>query len=328
MTRLSAALPCRRSRTALLSTAAALVLIFAAAPATWAATVESDGQTVKFTAAPGEVNDVTGNASPEFGFLEFSDAGAPLTAGPGCTDLGDVVRCDGVDAQVRVFDGADRVRLEHFGLLTTIWGGDGDDDIHGGSGAGSTTVHGEAGDDVLSTSNNGGDAIVTGGVGDDQMTIGEATGGYFAGGKGDDHIVYLSIIETFFARGARQAATQPIIDGGSGDDLIEASLLDPEAIDGGQGDDTLRYSGFGRIDLQVSDLETVILVSDSHEVFGSRHGDRIVSLAGPETISALGGRDSIDVRNGTVDTVDCGRGFDVVQADPDDSIAPNCELVL
>ena len=74
MTRLLAALTRRLSRTTLLATAAAFALISAAAPAAWAATVESDGQTVKFTAAPGEVNDVTGNVSPEFGFLEFSDA--------------------------------------------------------------------------------------------------------------------------------------------------------------------------------------------------------------------------------------------------------------
>jgi Ca2+-binding RTX toxin-like protein len=230
-----------------------------------------------------------------------------------------------------VLDGADRVRLEHFGSPSTIWGGDGDDDIHGGSGAGSTTVHGEGGDDVLSTSNNGGDAIVTGGSGDDEITIGEATGGYFSGGKGDDHIVYRSLAGFLSALRATagEPGAQPIIDGGGGDDLIEADLLDPRAIDGGPGDDTLRYNGDGTIDAAVSDLETVILVSGSHEVFGSHRGEAIISLGGPETIMARGGRDVIDVENGTAeDTVDCGRGFDIVRADPGDSIAPNCELVL
>jgi hypothetical protein len=328
--------PYRRSSrvgrlTALLATGAVLALPLAAAPATsLAASVQVEGGVIKFTAASGELNRVSGNPAPEFGFLDFRDDGAPLSAGPGCEDLGDVVRCEGFDAEVRVLDGADRVRLEHFGTLTTIWGGEGSDVIHGGSGAGSTTIHGEAGADILSTSNNGADAVVTGGTGDDALTIGEATGGHFAGGNGDDHIRYIPLAESASALTATalQSATEPIIDGGNGDDLIEAGLLPTDEIDGGRGADTLRYFGGGTIDAEASHLETVISLG-GHVIFGTRRADRLISLGGSDTIFALGGDDLIDVRNGVPDDiVDCGAGHDEVRADPGDSIASNCELQL
>jgi hypothetical protein len=39
------------------------------------------------------------------------------------------------------------------------------------------------------------------------------------------------------------------------------------------------------------------------------------------------GADVIDLRDGQVDTVDCGRGRDRVLADPADDLAGNCEQV-
>ena len=85
------------------------------------------------------------------------------------------------------------------------------------------------------------------------------------------------------------------VDGGAGDDLIE----------GGFGDDTL-VGGPGR--------DTV-------------NGDR-KSRCNEYHCDYLGlGNDTIDVRDGAIDSVTCGVGTDRVIADADDVVAADCESV-
>ena len=62
--------------------------------------------------------------------------------------------------------------------------------------------------------------------------------------------------------------------------------------------------------------------------FGTGGADRIHGTPRRDTIYALEGNDTIDVRRGGRDFVDCGRGRDVVRADRRDVIAGDCERRL
>jgi hypothetical protein len=55
--------------------------------------------------------------------------------------------------------------------------------------------------------------------------------------------------------------------------------------------------------------------------------DTIIGSVAPDTISARGGNDFVQVAFGGKDHVDCGPGRDVVTADADDIVAANCETV-
>ena len=59
--------------------------------------------------------------------------------------------------------------------------------------------------------------------------------------------------------------------------------------------------------------------------FGTGASDRIRGASRPDKIYALEGNDSIDVRGGGRDFVDCAPGRDVVRADRRDVVARNCE---
>src|SRR4051812_5219397 len=66
------------------ATALTSLLLFAlAAPAAHAATATVEAGALRITAAPGEYNAIGIAAAP--GGLSVTDAGAPLTLGPGCT---------------------------------------------------------------------------------------------------------------------------------------------------------------------------------------------------------------------------------------------------
>ncbi|MEU9720394.1 hypothetical protein [Streptomyces sp. NPDC047976] len=55
---------------------------------------------------------------------------------------------------------------------------------------------------------------------------------------------------------------------------------------------------------------------------------RVNAGDGFDDLATGAGADSIIVRDGTFDSVDCGLGFDSVIADPLDSLSGNCERVL
>ena len=61
---------------------------------------------------------------------------------------------------------------------------------------------------------------------------------------------------------------------------------------------------------------------------GTPHSDRIVGSALPDEIYAGAGNDTIDVRGGGSDTVECGPGHDTVYADPSDHIAHNRKRII
>lgn len=122
------------------------------------------------------------------------------------------------------------------------------------------------------------------------------------------------------------------ISGGSADDAIDGDRGD-DGIDGGEGADALK--GRGQDDLLRGD-------SGADRVGGGPGDDRLEGGIGADRITGQGGADLLaggrgddvldsrfySVRIGPeIDTVDCGPGIDVVTADPDDVISPNCEKV-
>jgi len=109
-------------------------------------------------------------------------------------------------------------------------------------------------------------------------------------------------------------ATGPsTIQGRGGND--ELSGLDQnETIDGGAGSDRIT-GGFGN--------DTLTGGPGADTIFGDDTG----SYCSIYSCQLPFGNDTIDVRDGEVDSVDCGVGADKVVADAGDAVAPNCEQV-
>jgi hypothetical protein len=109
-------------------------------------------------------------------------------------------------------------------------------------------------------------------------------------------------------------ATGPstIVGKGGNDEL--GGLDQDETIDGGAGNDRIT-GGFGN--------DTLTGGPGADTVFGDDTG----SYCGIYSCQLPFGNDTIDVRDGEADNVDCGVGTDKVVADAVDTIAPNCEQV-
>ena len=94
---------------------------------------------LRVVAAPGEANQLTAAANPDDPSVTVTDAGAPLTAGPGCT-LGATgsARCAGTTPltgiEIDAGDLDDSVSVAAV-LPARILGGDGNDSLIGGGGA-------------------------------------------------------------------------------------------------------------------------------------------------------------------------------------------------
>src|SRR5919199_3686943 len=157
----------------------AAALVLAAPAAAHAATASVSGGVLSFVAADNEVNDLA--LSVGGGSYTLADAGAPLTAGAGCSQSGaNAVTCSttGVTSvSIDVRDRADHVLL---GAAATVSGGAGDDVLTGSSaidtlsgGADDDTLDGGAGNDTLNGDN--GDDSLLGGLGNDVMNGGTGT---------------------------------------------------------------------------------------------------------------------------------------------------------
>jgi hypothetical protein len=98
------------------------------------------------------------------------------------------------------------------------------------------------------------------------------------------------------------------ITGTAGADVI-ATLRGPDSVQAGAGRD---LACGGERDQRIS---------------GGRGGDLLIPGPDRDHVSANRGNDSISLRDGHRDTVNCGGGRDVVRADPVDEVARNCERV-
>ncbi len=342
------------------------VVILTAASSAGAATISrgSDGALV-VTAAPGEQNRVAVGASTDDtdGVIAISDR-IPLTvATDGCGEADYLVNCQVGPAGVRVDlgDGNDSFSVT-FDLPTTtaveVHGGSGNDSLTGGDerdvldgGDGSDTVDGSGGSDVV-LGGAGDDTVmgdhfedpspdvVDGGPGTDtfqedwtsrftdvhpdvSLTLG---GGADDGrpGEGDD---VQGVERVIVNEGGTLTGTDApehleafqttrsvrITGGGGNDELIGSGGAD--SIDGGSGDDFID-AGFGD--------DTIVPGPGRDIVYADRQGGD----CGPVWCTLPYGNDTVDLRDGEPDSVDCGAGQDVVYADPVDTVAPNCETVI
>jgi hypothetical protein len=101
--------------------------------------------------------------------------------------------------------------------------------------------------------------------------------------------------------------------GRGGDDRISGFDLD-DTIDGGAGDDTIE-GGYGH--------DTIVGGPGRDTINGDITGTGCHWIQ----CRSMYGNDHIDARDGEIDTVTCGIGDDVVEADANDNISPDCETV-
>jgi hypothetical protein len=285
-----------------------LATAFAIAPAAHAATVSSvsDPATITYLARSGEANDLTVGFT---GGTVFTDAGAAVTAGPGCTATAGGAVCpanpDLIDVLLRNRD--DRASILGYPQVENIHvsGGAGDDEATAVAVI-DVTLEGDSGDDVLEA-----EADVTatadGGSGEDTLTVFPflATG-HAIGGSGSDRL-------SFKAAGPGPSLAD--LEGGSGADLLVAQPAGApgSTLDGGSGSDVIA--------IDAGDPRG----GSGFTVIGGTGADTIEGGPLADTIDAGPGRDVIDVRDGGADTVMCGSGPDVVLHDAADTIAADCE---
>lgn len=242
------------------------------------------------------------------------------------------------------------------GQATTLDGGPGDDRLAGGPGtdtllggegadtldgkAGGDRLHGDGGDDLLSGDGNTGTFadVVDGGAGTDTIesdwsdglartapvTV-TLAGGADDGrpGEGDDvHAVEsitthqaTTLVGTDAAEHleAFQTLSPTTLTGNGGDDMLKGAG-GADTLSGGAGADTLD-AGFGD--------DTIVGGPGRDTISGDlRGGD-----CGPLWCTLPYGNDTIDARDGEVDSISCGVGTDRVTADASDVVAPDCETV-
>jgi Ca2+-binding RTX toxin-like protein len=318
-----------------------------------AATIAVTDGTAVFRAAPREANHLSIGIRPfdpctGVGVVSLcvSDAGAPLTVGAGCEQLGPNLAACPEDIQdprtgrpVLVFggDGDDAVFEESEIREVTLRGGTGADRLQSGSGSGkSPSLYGGQGDDTLYVDNNGGgNPLMRGGPGDDELCSCENGGGLLYGGGGEDRLLMAS---------NGTSALMLSLDGGPGSDTYvpqPRTLVGLAGVAPGPGADVLDASGLrsgSSIDLRSCHgcVEWVTGSPGDDEItgyagrqalLGGEGLDVIRGLRGPDLLAGQDGDDTIYSRDDSVDTVGCGAGVDTVLADASDVVASNCETV-
>jgi Ca2+-binding RTX toxin-like protein len=280
----------------------ALALLLAAPATADAATVTAAGDppAIEFQAAPGEANsvDIQEVIVPERA-IAVSDAGAPVISDGSCAE-GPPLLCPIVPVVARLGDRDDRASVITVSDTATVYGDDGDDDILSSGFAG--YAYGGAGDDRIRV-NSGTEAIGYGGAGNDTIHTGSASNASAFGESGNDVLI-------------QDTAVRVLLDGGSGNDVLVGlpNAFGPAEAHGGTGNDVLAVAstgGSGRV--------------ARWTLTGDTGSDVIAGGLGADTIDGGAGGDILYAAGGGADTVSCGSGFDIVFADPDDTVADDCE---
>ena len=340
-----------RAGVAAAAIAAAVVLPNAAS----AATVSEANGVVTYQAAPGEVNQVSPFVDGGFVKVRENNSATPLAAGAGCRIVADhIAQCDGSGTRVLVNLG-DR-NDTYFGtgagfVPATVNGGDGDDLLIDGDGAGRREIYsGSNGNDTvtyalekrpvsLSLDNAGndgeageGDFIasdvenLTGSPQSDQL-IGDGADNHLRGEGGNDRLSGLGGADTFDE--GPTASGADTISGGSGTDRVRYDertaagvrvTLDGAADDGqaGEGDnvqpDVENISGTRFAD-------TLVGSELANSILGLGGNDAINPLAGSDRVFGGDGDDRINVRDGVRDFARGAAGNDTITRDTvDDAI--------
>ena len=103
------------------------------------------------------------------------------------------------------------------------------------------------------------------------------------------------------------------MNGGGGDDRLRSGD-GADHLDGGAGNDNVD-GGFG---------DDVLVGGPGRDTIS---GDLAGGDCGPLWCKYPYGNDTIQARDGEVDSITCGAGTDSVSADPQDVVAPDCETV-
>jgi Ca2+-binding RTX toxin-like protein len=261
-----------------------------------ASTVSADPSTGLLTFTSGNqasAASIVNGSSP--GPMRFADALQTLNAGTGCT-AGTPVTCPAANLSVLFGNGNDS--FDGFSFR--------DIDITAG-----------AGDDTVNAS--GSRTQVWGGNGGDTLTVGSNGTARAWGDAGHDHLLGNNIkTELFGGDGVDLVVgntTNDLLEGGNQDDQLFSSRSVAGTANGGPGDDVI---------VTLANLPAFLGTFTSNGGTGADviKGGRFVDVANGE-----GGADIIDVTGDPAnhDTVTCGSGYDTVYADPNDSVAADCE---
>jgi Ca2+-binding RTX toxin-like protein len=190
---------------------------------------------------------------------------------------------------------------------------------------GNDTIFGNAGNDIIDAGPgddgiDGGDGFDLIDAGDGNDTIAPGSGAdEVIGGDGTDRVSYEATAGPVLVN----LATQTVV--GSGGD----KLYSIERATGSSGDDTLTGDAGANL-LDGSLGGDVINGGAGADTLNGGDGADTLRNPGPtnagDTIAGGDGNDVIEVRNGVVDTVDCGAGSDEVTADAND-VLTNCETI-
>ncbi len=265
-------------------------------------------------------------------------AGAPMSIAGGAGD--DDLRAS-LDGQPTALDGGPgNDKLEGGPGADALTGGDGNDQLDGRDGA--DRLDGGAGDDVLSGDGNLDPApdVIDGGPGYDTINADWEPSSYsgpptplsvtLGGGADDgrpgegDDVRNVERVSTY--------GPSTLVGSDAAEYLEVVQVSSPSTISGGGGNDTLRASdGSDRLDGGPGDDDIDAGFGDDTIVGGpgrdSIAGDRRGGDCGPLWCKLPFGNDTIDARDGEVDSVTCGLGEDTVLADAIDVVASDCEHV-
>jgi hypothetical protein len=234
----------------------------------------------------------------------------------------------------------------------TIDGRAGDDIITAG---GAATVDGGPGNDIISTRDGAVLATLRGGEGDDRLSDAAVADG----GAGNDEISRALTADGGAGNDTIYGAQNGI--GGLGDDFLSSSAVaGPSTLDGGLGDDRISSGGGGSVahggpgndrlyeGSGVGDNLTAVLYGDEGDdhlegqyggatLDGGVGNDELVNVytASPNagwtwpgnTFLGGPGADTVRVKDGVADRVDCGADADTVAHDAIDTVT-NCETDL
>jgi hypothetical protein len=317
-----------------------LVLCCALAPAAQAATVNVSGETLVFTAAPGEANRLSissGVCGATSGFPCFivSDSGA-ASFGGNCQPAGPTtVNCPstGVTSYSADLGDSDDVATLAIATPGTLAGGLGNDRLDGGTGADQLTggdgtdwaeydrvpagqsvtasIDGTANDGRAGEGDNVGSDVeaVLGGAGPDSLSGGAAPD-TLQGGDGNDTLSGNGGNDTLLGDGGSDT-----LQGGDGED----------SLDGGAGGDSLG-GGAGTDTGDWSQRTLALNISIDGVANDGEAGEADNVGTDVENLVAGAGDDTLDARDGTDASVACGAGTDVATVDSGETVT-DCETV-
>ncbi|MFL5886505.1 MAG: calcium-binding protein [Thermoleophilaceae bacterium] len=255
-----------------------------------------------YTAAPGEVNNLS-VSYPNGVYTLYDPGAATMTAGAGCAPAGThKVSCGQLFSLhgISVDLGDQNDVFDSRALVFT-----------------GVTVHGGAGNDTLSTG--GGADYLDGGPGNDTLDAGWGND-TLDGGVGADVLKGSTGFDTV-TYGDRVAPVAASIDGQANDgESGEADNIatDIESVVGGSADDTISGSAGNDTLVGGAGNDTLTGVGGNDTLDGGTGSDRLDGGAGADTLKA---------KDGEVDNLSCGTETDVVQVDPSDVVASDCEGV-